>query len=218
MQLIVHDVEAIVQKGLMFQSEIIEIAAIRVRLESGQLKPEDTFHTYVEPQSVTSIPVTTTKLTGITQAQVERAGQFPEVMERFLAWLGSDEYFLCSWSLSDRDYFIADCKRHNLSLDWIRNYNDIQRWFGQVQRLEKRTSLKRAMEMLQIAPEGQEHSALVDAQHTLQVLLRIFNPDSPVFTLERNDCSGVYQTEVVYEEEFHNNPFAALKDVLGQSE
>jgi inhibitor of KinA sporulation pathway (predicted exonuclease) len=214
MNLIVHDVEAIVRKGLMYDSEIIEIAAIRVQLQDGAFVIQDKFHSYVEPQGVASIPVTTTKLTGITQEQVQKAGQFPEVIAKFREWLGSDEYYLCSWSLSDRDYFIADCRRHEISTDWIRNYNDIQRWFGKKFQLERRAGLKTAMEMLELTAEGHAHSAMSDAYNTLQVLTRIYDPEDPIFTLEHNDCSGTYQLEVVYEEDFRNNPFAALKDVL----
>ncbi|MCL6627638.1 3'-5' exonuclease [Alicyclobacillus shizuokensis] len=214
-QLIIHDVEAIVRRGHMYNAEIIEIAALRaVPDEDGKWKDAGHFHAYVRPQDVTSIPVVTTRFTGITEADMAGAKRFPEVLQSFLEWIGEDEYYLCSWSLSDRDYFIADCRRHGLSLDWIRNYNDIQKWFGRKLHLSQRSSLQNALELLQLAPEGQAHNALADTVNTFRVFNAIYNHDDPVFRLEQNDCSGRLKTEVVYEEEFRNNPFTKLQGLF----
>jgi inhibitor of KinA sporulation pathway (predicted exonuclease) len=198
----------------MYNAEIIEIAAVRAVPEGGKWRAADQFHAYVRPQDVTSIPVVTTKFTGISEAEMAGAKRFPEVIESFRAWIGDDEYYLCSWSLSDRDYFIQDCRRHGLSLDWIRNYNDIQKWFGRKMKLTQRSSLQSALELLQLTPEGHAHSALADTINTFRVLNAIYDANDPIFTLEQNDCSGRMRTEVVYEEEFHNNPFVKLQGLF----
>lgn len=225
MRLIIHDVESVVPRGNMYAAEIIEIAAIAVELVDGRLRYQDRFHSYVKPLHVNSLPVLTTQFTGITQKAIENANPFGLVMQSFVAWLGSGEYYLCSWSLSDRDYFIADCRHHAISTDWIRNYNDIQKWYGRLRgESKKRVGLARAMEQQELVPVGAAHSAMADAINTCRILARVYDPQSPVFTLDTNDCTGVVHAQVVYADEpdsqaddLGSSPFARLKDLLSET-
>lgn len=225
MRLIIHDVESVVPRGNMYAAEIIEIAALSVDVSEGRLHYKDRFHAYVKPLHVHSLPVLTTQFTGITPDVIASANPFPMVMDSFLQWLGTDEYYLCSWSLSDRDYFIADCRQHNFSTDWIQNYNDIQKWYGRVRgETKKRVGLSRAMEQLSLTPIGSAHSAMADAVNTFRILASVYNPSSPVFKLEKNDCSGIVHAQLVYEdlpnqdeEDLSSSPFARLKDLLSET-
>jgi len=215
MQLIIHDVEAITRQKLVYSSEIIEIAALRVEV-TDTYGVRDTFHQYVQPQDVRSIPIATTRLTGISEQEMQRASGFVQVVREFQDWLGDDEYFLCSWSLSDRDFFMDDCIRHRLPTDWIRNYNDAQRWYSQHAGVTRRVSLANAMESLALPPDGQFHSALADTLCTWRVIQAIC-PTPAALKLEHNDCAGIPKTEIVYRDEAakevpdEDNPFFKLR-------
>ena len=224
MRLIIHDVESIVPRGNMYAAEIIEIAAVAIDMVNDRLKYKDRFHAYVKPQNVHSLPLLTTQFTGITPSLIENADPFPMALDSFLSWLGDADYYLCSWSLSDRDYFIADCRRHGVSTDWIQNYNDIQKWYGRVRgETRRRTGLSRAMEQLGILPIGSAHSAMADAVNTCRILEHVYDPSSPIFKLDKNDCKGVVHAQLVYEdkdaedEDPSSNPFARLKDLLSET-
>lgn len=225
MRIIIHDVESVVPRGKMYSAEIIEVAALAVDMEEDRLHVRDGFHAYVRPLHVHSLPIVTAQFTGIQPETIAAADPFPSVMESFTAWLGNEEYYLCSWSLSDRDYFIADCRQHHLSTDWIRNYNDIQRWYGRIRgETKRRAGLSRAMEQLGLPPIGSAHSAMADAVNTFRILTRIYQPNHPVFALERNDCSGIVHAEVVYQDDVDDaddpmatSPFARLKDFLSET-
>lgn len=222
MRLIIHDVESVVPRGNLYAAEIIEIAAVAVDIESGRLRYRDRFHAYVRPLHVHSLPILTTQFTGITPDVIANADPFPMVMDEFLRWLGPEDYYLCSWSLSDRDYFIADCRKHGFSTDWIKNYNDIQKWYGRTRgETRKRVGLGRALEQLSLVPVGSAHSAMADAVNTFRILAQIYDPTSAIFTLENNDCAGIVHAQVVYadesnqdEDDLSDNPFARLRDLL----
>lgn len=215
LQLIVHDVEAITRQRLVYSSEIIEIAAIRILIED-KYTVKDTFHAYVQPQSVASIPIATTRLTGISEEEMKQAASFVRVVAEFQEWLGQEEYFLCSWSLSDRDFFVDDCIAHRTSTDWILNYNDVQQWYVDRFGLKRRVGLSKALESMQLQPEGQFHSALADTQCTWMVLQALY-PDPVDLPLLRNNCTGVPATEIVYRDEEtvldEDNPFFKLRQL-----
>jgi len=215
MNLIIHDVEAISRQRHMYKSEIIEIAAIRAVWADERLEERDRFHAYVQPQDVTSIPIATTNLTGITEQDMKQADRFPQIVAAFRQWLGTEEYFLCSWSLSDRDYFVDDCIRHKLPMDWILNYNDIQRWYSEKLGLRQRVSLPKALESLSLTPEGQQHSALADTVNTLRIAKALLG-GGYIVNWERNHCTGVPTSEIVYHDpeqdlQEDDSPFAKLR-------
>jgi DNA polymerase-3 subunit epsilon/ATP-dependent DNA helicase DinG len=68
--------------------EIIEVAAVRFRLErGGVVRVLDKWQTFVHPQN--PIPYKITHLTGIRQSDVERAPTFEQIRERLEKFLGN---------------------------------------------------------------------------------------------------------------------------------
>jgi inhibitor of KinA sporulation pathway (predicted exonuclease) len=212
LKLIIHDLETI-KAGRRQNGECIQIGAVKVLLENNQFQVIDTFDSYIRPQS--PIDVSTTKFTGITSAQVEHAEPFPVVKDQFLEWIGEGEYYLLSWSLSDRDIFVDDCRRHKLEVKWLKNYNDIQKMFTVKFGLSRSMSLVAALKQLEIEPAEALHNGLTDSLLTYQILLKIFEPNNPIFTINKNEFVEGYSEEIVLFEDFKTNPFANLGKLFG---
>jgi inhibitor of KinA sporulation pathway (predicted exonuclease) len=86
--LVVLDLEATCdEKGPLAPQEIIELPSVLLRLSS--LEPIDEFSSFVRPQHHPRLSGFCRDLTGIAQADVDRADPFPAVLARYLAWLRS---------------------------------------------------------------------------------------------------------------------------------
>ena len=212
LKLIIHDLETI-KAGRRQNGECIQIGAVKVLLDNNQFQVVDTFDSYIKSRN--PIDASTTKFTGITSQQVEQAEPFPIVKDLFLDWIGEGEYYLLSWSLSDRDIFVDDCRRHKMDTKWLKNYNDIQKMFMVRFGLARSISLVAALKQLEIEPSEALHNGLTDSLLTYQILLKIFQPDNPIFTINKNEFVEGYSEEIVLFEDFKTNPFANLSNLLG---
>lgn len=86
--LVILDLEATCdEKGPLAPQEIIEMPSVLLRLSS--LESIDEFESFVRPQHHPRLPPFCRELTGIAQADVDRAEPFPAVLARHLAWLRS---------------------------------------------------------------------------------------------------------------------------------
>jgi inhibitor of KinA sporulation pathway (predicted exonuclease) len=94
--------------------EIIEIGAVRLAAPEGP--PVDEFTAFVRPVCEPALSDFCTELTSIRQEDVDGAEPFPAVFDRFLHWIGGEEYRLCSWGGYDLGQFRLDCARHGLPL------------------------------------------------------------------------------------------------------
>lgn len=167
---VVYDLELVkrFKKGQL--SEIVEIGACKVDLESKAIT--DRFQIYICPSSG-YVSKSTRKFISMTKEDVKTAVSFPEGISRFVEWIGED-YFLCSWGKDDRLHLLTQCLRMKVKLDWFVNYNDIQ---GQVGRLlrednKQQLGLKNALELAGIEAVGQAHKGVDDALNTGLLLLK----------------------------------------------
>ncbi|MBX6351981.1 MAG: exonuclease domain-containing protein [Thermoflavifilum sp.] len=213
MILIVHDLETTVVRMHQGPPRLIQIGALKVEFENNEFGIVDTFMAFVNPGQ--RLTPRTTAFTGITNEDVADAEPSPKVLERFREWMGED-YFLLSWSLSDKDILAEECRRHGLSPEWLCNYNDIQKMFCEYFKFPRAIGLKDAMELLGIQPLGQAHDAMADAINALRVLLAIYTPDHPTFEFKRNRFIELRSQLVYSDGKLENNPFAALKQLLGE--
>ncbi|MCI3921112.1 exonuclease domain-containing protein [Paenibacillus sp. TRM 82003] len=224
MHYIVYDLEFTVQRTQRHLAEIIEIGAIRLEDVEGRLTMTDLFHMYVQPSASVGITAATTELTGITSEQAANAPTFPEASAAFRDWLGEpDSYYMCAWGPDDKAQLVRHCGVHRLSLDWIRNHNDIQLAFTRLQGDEhgKRWGLQRALTASELAFFGQPHRALDDAFNTAKLFRRAF----PSLRLERNNAAEepFYETALVYSTGSDDdageadNPFGKLAGLFGQA-
>ena len=110
MNYIIVDLEATCERNnRAFNNEIIEIGAVKL---NRNLDIIDEFCSFVQPIVNPILTDFCVELTTITQKDVDSADGFITVLNRFLAWIGNEDFFLCSWGYYDKNQFIKDCELH----------------------------------------------------------------------------------------------------------
>lgn len=217
---IIYDLEFTVVRKQEWLAEIIEIGAAKVKENDRKLVIADTFQTFVKPLRDASFNESTAQFTGITLEDIQNAPRLPAAIEQFRAWIGEEEYFLCSWGPDDKYQLVRSCNEHKIPLDWICNHNDIQRQFSKKHKTEayRQIGLKKALEMLEIGFEGAHHRAVDDAVNTAKIFVAAFQD----FKLERNNAAkeSIYSTQLVYQagDDEPNTPFGKLAELLKSSD
>ena len=151
------------------QMEIIEIGAVAV--SRGNFEVLDRFQSLVRPVFRPKLTSFCTRLTSITQEQVDGAPDFPEACEQFRLWLeGWPGYAYCSWTDFDKMLFKNDCKRHGLAYPLLGEHLDLKRIFRNALGLRRRPGLKAAIAHVGLEFEGDQHRALDDALNTARLL------------------------------------------------
>lgn len=171
MQMIVFDLETTLTYKKEMIPEIIEIGAVKIEADKSGM-PVDTFQRYTFPAIQRKISDRTRKFIGLNKDEMPTFIPFREAFSAFLAWIGDEEYHLCTWGRDDKKLMIEHCARFGISLDWLRNYNDIQPAISELLANKKQMSLKDAIDSAGIVQEGRLHSALVDAIHTAHLLVK----------------------------------------------
>lgn len=154
--------------------EIIQIGGVCVEAATGELTSE--FDTHVRPVRYPRLSDYCTRLLGIGQEQVENAPTFRTAVEMMERWLDPAAATLfAAWGEFDRFLLRAGCRFHRIPFPFDDNYLDIRALFRE--RVSGRTvNMERAMEMLQLPPEGRRHDALDDARSAARVLAAIIAP------------------------------------------
>jgi inhibitor of KinA sporulation pathway (predicted exonuclease) len=146
--------------------EVIEIGA--VRLDEG-LRQIDTFTALIRPVYFAKLNKFIRDKTGITQEEIDRAGRFPAVIDRFIRWLGPpDSFLLVTWGGEDVKRIVLDTRMHRLDdAYWLSvRYYDLLKGFLRLHGLKNDVSVERALGMIGLAPGGKAHRALGDAVMT----------------------------------------------------
>lgn len=160
-----------------YHGQIIEIGAAWVTLEGVVI---DTFEAFVQAEN----PVTAfcTKLTGITQADVDTGLPFPAAMDALAEFAAKHSgQTWGSWGNSDINSFSRDCAHNgvesplkgwthrNLKKEWSAPRRAIIREkYGP--KAKKRAGMERALEIAGIALEGTHHRALADVLNIAKLL------------------------------------------------
>jgi inhibitor of KinA sporulation pathway (predicted exonuclease) len=200
MEYIIFDLEFTVIRKKMWQSEIIEIGAVKVREDAdGSLHLAESFQTFVKPlQNQSMITPYTTEFTGIRQEDVDGAPKLGEAIGLFRDWIGTGPSYLCSWGPDDKHQLVRHCRENGIPLKWIRNYNDLQQQFSAKINTEtyRQIGLKNALELLEIEFTGNQHRAIDDAANTA----KIFINKREFFVLQENNAEDdlLYTTRTIY--------------------
>jgi inhibitor of KinA sporulation pathway (predicted exonuclease) len=200
-------------------SEIIEIGAVKIVQTDEGLVERDQFQTFIRPKA-DQLNSRITSLTGITNKDLLNAPSFEEAVSKFRKWIGTKDYYLCSWGPEDKWALITDAAFHQTNAEWIINHNDLQFSFSMLHDSEKgfRYGLTRALEKIGAEQEGNKHRALDDALNTAKIFKKMFqdiqlvkNPTSYLESKMFEPEKLVYQTKV---EGDAASPFAALSKLF----
>jgi 3'-5' exoribonuclease 1 len=101
-----------------YVNETIEIGAVKLD-EYGEVLSE--FNAFIRPKIHPVLSSFCQNLTSISQIDVNRAEQFPRVIEDFMDWIDieGEEYWLCSWGGYDKRQLVQDCQLHDFGTAWL---------------------------------------------------------------------------------------------------
>lgn len=143
------------------------------------------------------------KLTGISRKDVQGAPRAKEALELFVSWLPSDAT-LVSWSENDENQIRKETEAKGIVVeglnDYLDNWIDCQKTFGEKMNAQKNYKLSEALIIADIDYDEGEHDALVDAKNTAQLFVKMER--EPVLVLSPYYCNRVEETAY--------NPFATL--------
>lgn len=151
--------------------EIIQIGA--VMLDSNYRKIS-TFSTYVKPEFAHSVKPSVTRLTGITDLDLEHAPSLAEAMNKLVGWIGLDKRTrIYSWSNTDLYQLEDECYLKGIDFpECMYRWMDFQKVYGRLIGCRHQMSLKNAV----VSANGQflgssAHTALYDAMATAELLI-----------------------------------------------
>jgi inhibitor of KinA sporulation pathway (predicted exonuclease) len=133
----------------------------------------DEYATFVRPVAFPRLSSFCTKLTSITQAQVDAADTFPRAFARFLTWMGADAR-LVTWGAFDIGQLRLDCDRHDmvfperLAVTHLDLKSAFGRWKGR-----KRVAMAEALDLLGLPFEGHPHRGIDDARNLARLAQRV---------------------------------------------
>ncbi|HEY8545271.1 MAG TPA: 3'-5' exonuclease [Acidimicrobiales bacterium] len=146
--------------------ETIEIGAVRL---GPDLEPVEEYDTFVRPVAYPRLSSFCTRLTSISQEQVDAADTFPKAFARFLTWMGPDAR-LVTWGAFDIGQLRMDCERHGMVFPerLAETHLNLKTAFGKWQG-RKRVALQDALDLLGLPHEGHAHRGIDDARNLARV-------------------------------------------------
>lgn len=169
MHYIIVDLEATCWENTRNPSrmEIIEIGAVLLTSPTGQVVDE--FGRFIRPVAEPRLSDFCTRLTSITQADVDAADTFPTVFQAFRDWIGSKPFVLCSWGAYDPSQFRTDCRRHGIPFpETFEPHINIKKEFSRVYGV-RRFGMAAALNHVRLPLEGSHHRGIDDARNTAKL-------------------------------------------------
>jgi len=158
------------------ERETIELGAVILCGET--LKVKAVFSSLIKPVKHPALTDFCVSLTGIQQDNFQQADIFPVVFNRFLVWLQDyPDFLFCSWGAYDRVQLELDCKRHCIPEFHCEQELNIKKAFAKIMKIKPRVGLKRAMDWLKLASDGEDHRALSDAKNAAKILNLLLQPE-----------------------------------------
>lgn len=147
-------------------SEIIEIGAVKV--DALTLLPVAEWQTFVRPVLHPRLTRFCTTLTSITQAQVDAAPRFLEVVKdlgRFAA--GS---LFCSWGNYDKNQLARDAERNGIKSPLGPRHWNLKEAFSAATGIPRRLGTGQALQRAGLAFAGTPHRGIDDARNIARLL------------------------------------------------
>lgn len=152
-------------------NEVIEIGAVKVNRFGEVIS---TFNKFVKPHVNPYLSHFCSKLTSISQADVDRADKFDKVSMQFQEWIDiwDEEYLLCAWGDSDIKLLQSDCRIHKLEDDWLKPNINVKSQYFSLINSNKKTGLKATIKREGFEFTGIHHRAISDAENTAKIFIK----------------------------------------------
>lgn len=193
MRYIVTDLEATCweRRGPNDFMETIEIGAVALQTATGPTVGE--FSSFVKPIGSPTLSDFCTKLTSITQQDVDDALPFKVVFPRFIEWIGIEPFIFCSWGAYDLGQLKTDCNRNNMPFPpQLENHINLKKEFARLNNT-KPMGMERALELAGLQLVGTHHRGIDDARNITDLALQIL----PL--LESLEAKGQYMRREIRE-------------------
>ncbi len=154
------------------QMEIIEIGAVWV--DGPTLQPVAEFQTFIKPVRHPRLTPFCTRLTSITQADVEHAPGFRMALSRLEQFItehrGTRPPIFGSWGNYDRGQFRQDARLHGVKPSFLGEHLNIKQAFSDALGTRKRFGMGRALMRVGLPLEGTHHRGIDDARNIAKLL------------------------------------------------
>lgn len=157
------------QKSIV-KHEIIQIGAVML---DGNYRKISCFSTFVKPMYTQQVRASVSKLTGITDKDLENAPSLAEAMDMLVGWIGPDKKTrVFSWSNTDLFQLEDECYLKGIQFpQCMYRWVDFQRLYGYLLGYRHQLSLKDAVMSANGQFLGAAHTALYDAMATAELLI-----------------------------------------------
>jgi len=170
MNYIVLDLEATCKENdRSFPNETIEIGAVKLDSDFNIIS---TYNKFIKPKLNPVLTQFCKDLTSITQADIDTAQTFNEVIEDFKKWagVGEEPYILCSWGHYDKHQLARDCELYKLPKEWTERHISLKHQFGFI-RNERPCGMAKALKKLGLPLIGTHHRGIDDAKNIAQIFI-----------------------------------------------
>jgi 3'-5' exoribonuclease 1 len=168
---LVIDLEATCDNGGLVpkrEMEIIEIGAVLV--DAINFEPIAEFQSFVRPVRHPTLTPFCRQLTSISQADVDAAPGFPEVIRSLQDFMNNQRPLFCSWGNYDRGQFGLDAGYHRVELPFGSDHLNLKQAFSDALGTRKRFGMAAALRQLGIPLTGTHHRGIDDARNIAQIL------------------------------------------------
>jgi 3'-5' exoribonuclease 1 len=178
MRYIIVDLEATCDKQGFPRTrmETIEIGAVAWTPEDGAGAE---FAAFIKPVATQELSAFCTKLTGITQQDVDAAEPFYTVFPQFVEWCesGGEPITFCSWGEYDKNQLRQDCERHKMAFpEILEKHINFKKAFSRIYD-KPPTGMMGALRHLGIEPEGQQHRGIDDARNIAKIAAHVLTKE-----------------------------------------
>ena len=154
------------------QTEIIEVGAVLV--DGVTLAPTAQFQTFVKPVRHPRLTPFCTRLTSITQADVDRAPGFSAAMQKLGEFLrdaaATGQFVFCSWGDYDRDQLGRDERRHGTRAPVGKQHINLKEAFRRRSGDDGKLGTGQALRRVGLQFQGTAHRGIDDARNIARLL------------------------------------------------
>jgi inhibitor of KinA sporulation pathway (predicted exonuclease) len=177
MNYIIFDLEATCwENDRSIENEIIEIGAVKL---NDKLDIIDEFSIFVRPTTNPVLSEFCTRLTSITQKNVDEAETFDKVLPDFENWIieSSNEVIIYSWGFYDKKQLLKECNTKQYFgsiLNLLDNHVSLKHKFAEIRQI-KPCGMEYALRLLKLPLEGTHHRGIDDAKNITKIFKVVFN-------------------------------------------
>jgi 3'-5' exoribonuclease 1 len=150
------------------QTEIIEIGAVLA--DGDALAPIGEFSTFVRPVVHKKLTPFCTKLTSITQADVDGAPTFRDAIAQLGRFIAGKDALFCSWGGYDHDQFARDASRHGVKLPFGPRHLNLKKRFSEQLGETEQYGMSGALRRVGLRLQGTHHRGIDDARNITRLL------------------------------------------------